>query len=148
MTTLTSRSETEFLVVDGLSVATRTVGSGPRLVLLQRFRGTLDDWDPAFVATLAETHEVTMFDSVGIGQSSGMTPTSVEEMADFAARVIRSDGSEPVDILGWSLGGFVAQILAIKHPKLVHKLVLAGTMPSGGTPELTWNTEWLERASI
>ena len=147
MTTLT-RSETEFLVVDGVNVATRIVGSGPRLVLQHRFRGTMDDWDPAFVSALAEAHEVMMFDSVGVGQTDGTTPTNVEEMADFAARVIRAQVSEPVDILGWSLGGFVAQVLAIKYPQLVRKLLLTGTMPSGGTPELTWSEDWLKRASV
>ncbi|HKR09031.1 MAG TPA: alpha/beta hydrolase [Gemmatimonadaceae bacterium] len=140
--------ETKFLVVDGVSVATRIVGSGPRLVLLHRFRGTLDDWDPAFFSTLADNHEVMMFDSVGVGETGGVTPTSVEEMADFAARVIQAEGTEPVDIFGWSLGGFVAQVLAIKYPQLVRKLVLTGTMPSGGTPELTWSDDWLKRASV
>ena len=146
MTTLT-RNETEFLVVDGINVATRMFGSGPRLVMLHRFRGTLDDWDPAFVSKLAEAHEVMMFDSLGVGQTDGVTPANVEAMADFAARVIELEGKEPVDVLGWSLGGFVAQVLAIKYPNLIRRLVLAGTMPSGGTPELTWSEDWLKRAS-
>jgi len=147
MTTLT-KVETELVVVNGMSVATRTMGSGKRLVLLHRFRGTLDDWDPAFVSALATAgREVFMFDSLGVGQTGGVTPGTVEGMADFAASVIRAGGTEPVDVLGWSLGGFVAQLLAIKYPSVVRRLILAGTMPAGGPPELVWSPDWLERAS-
>jgi pimeloyl-ACP methyl ester carboxylesterase len=139
--------ETELIDVDGVSVASRTIGSGTRLVLLHRFRGTLDDWDPAFVTALAEGHQVFMFDSIGVGQSGGDAPGSVERMADFAAKVIEVGGA-PVDVLGWSLGGFVAQVLAIKYPYGVRKLVLAGTMPPHGARELVWSAEWLMRASV
>jgi pimeloyl-ACP methyl ester carboxylesterase len=139
--------ETEFVVVDGVNVATRTVGSGTPLVLLHRFRGTLDDWDPALMSALATDHEVLMFDSLGIGQTPGVVPDRVEGMADFAARVIQAAAEGPVDVLGWSLGGFVAQALALKYPRLVRKLVLAGTMPAGSAPELVWSTDWLKRAS-
>jgi len=140
--------DTEFVVVDGVNVATRTAGSGKRLVLLHRFRGTLDDWDPAFVSALATAgRDVFMFDSLGVGQTDGVTPATVEGMADFAASVIRAGGTEPVDVLGWSLGGFVAQVLAIKYPKAVRRVVLAGTMPAGGVPELIWSADWLKRAS-
>jgi pimeloyl-ACP methyl ester carboxylesterase len=116
--------------------------------LLHRFRGTLDDWDPAFVSALAATgHELFMFDSIGVGETGGVAPSTVEEMADFAVRVIRAEGSGLVDVLGWSLGGLIAQVLAIKYPQVVRKVVLAGTMPAGGTPELVCSREWLERAS-
>jgi len=145
--TSSATSTTEFLDVDGVSVATRTLGSGRRVVLLHRFRGTLDDWDPAFLSALATDHEVFMFDSLGVGQSGGVTPSTVEGMADFAARVIRATTDRPVDVLGWSLGGFVAQVLALEHPSVVRALVLAGTMPPGGASELVWSPEWLERAS-
>jgi pimeloyl-ACP methyl ester carboxylesterase len=142
-----STVETKFIDVAGVSVASRTIGSGRRLVLLHRFRGTLDDWDPAFVSALAEDREVFMFDSIGVGQSGGDAPASVEGMADFAAKVIEVGGAR-VDVLGWSLGGFVAQVLAIKHPHIVGKLVLAGTMPPHGAAELVWSAEWLKRASV
>ena len=147
MTTLTT-AETAVVIVDGVTVATRTIGSGRRLVLLHRFRGTLDDWDPAFVSALvAGGHEVFMFDSPGVGETGGVTPASVEGMADFAARVIEADGHRPADVLGWSLGGFVAQVLAIKYPQVVRRVILAGTMPAGGAPELVWSPDWLQRAS-
>lgn len=147
MTSVT-KLETESIVVDGASVATRTVGTGRRLVLLHRFRGTLDDWDPAFVSALADAgHEVFMFDSLGVGQTDGVAPATVEGMADFAASVIQVAGAGPVDVLGWSLGGFVGQVLALKYPYLVRRLVLAGTMPPGDAPGLVWSSEWLTRAS-
>ena len=88
-----------------------------------------------------------MFDSLGIGQTGGATPVTVEGMADFAASVIRAGGTEPVDVLGWSLGGLVAEVLAIKYPRVVRSLILAGTMPQGGSPELEWSQDWLRRAS-
>ena len=139
---------TNFIFVDGVAVATRAVGAGRRLMLLHRFRGTLDDWDPALVSAVAAAgHEVFMFDSLGVGQTGGVTPDSVEGMADFAARVIKGERVGPVDILGWSLGGFVAQVLAVKYPEAVRSLVLAGTMPSGEVPGLVWDSDWLERAS-
>jgi pimeloyl-ACP methyl ester carboxylesterase len=146
MTGLTTPA-TEFLAVDGVSVAMRTVGSGARIVLLHRFRGTLDDWDPALVSALSVHHEVLMFDSLGVGQTAGTVPVTVEGMADFAARLIQTADAGPVNVLGWSLGGFVGQVLAVKYPHVVRRLVLAGTMPAGGAPELVWSTDWLKRAS-
>jgi pimeloyl-ACP methyl ester carboxylesterase len=98
-------------------------------------------------ALAAGSHEVFMFDSLGVGQTGGVTPASVEGMADFAASVIQADGNTPVDVLGWSLGGFVAQVLALKYPRVARKVVLAGTMPAGGAPELVWSQDWLKRAS-
>jgi pimeloyl-ACP methyl ester carboxylesterase len=146
MTSLT-KPDAESTMVDGVRVATRMAGSGGRLVLLHRFRGTLDDWDPALVSALAVDHEVLMFDSLGVGQTAGAVPDTVEGMADFAARVIQVAAEGSVDVLGWSLGGFVAQVLTLKYPHVVRKLVLAGTMPAGGAPELVWSTDWLKRAS-
>jgi len=139
--------ETKFVVVDGVRVATRSIGTGEPLVLLQRFRGTLDDWDPALLAALAHERRVIWFDSVGVGESEGAAPDAVEPMADFAASVVRTLGPGPVDVLGYSLGGFVAQVLAIKYPQLVRRLVLAATMPPGGVPGAEWSPAWLRTAS-
>jgi len=142
-----ARGSTEFIEVDGVRVATRSVGAGEPLVLLHRFRGTMDDWDPALLSALALERRVITFDSIGVGESEGEAPTSVESAADFAAGVVRSLGLGTTDILGWSLGGFVAQVLAIKQPALVHKLVLTGTMAPAGSAEVVWSPKWLERAS-
>jgi len=149
MTTITeerAQASTKFVDVNGFRVATRTIGTGQPIVLLQRFRGTLDDWDPALVSALARERQVILFDSVGVGESEGEIPDAVEPMADFAASVIRSLDVGKADILGYSLGGFVAQVLAIKYPQLVRKLVLAATMPPGGTPNVGWSRAWLDTA--
>ncbi|MGI5138101.1 alpha/beta fold hydrolase [Streptomyces sp. CA-106110] len=110
----------------------------PPLVLLQRFRGTLDHWDPAFLEPLAAERRVILFDSSGVGESTGTVPPTVEGMAESAADFLTALGLPKVDLLGWSLGGFVAQIVALDHPGLVRRLVIAGSGPGGvpGTPEL------------
>jgi len=142
-----ARGSTQVIVVDGVRVATRSAGAGEPLVLLHRSGGTLDDWDPALVNELAHVRRVITFDSAGVGETGGETPPTVEPMADFAAAVIRSLGMGSTDILGWSLGGFVSQVLAVKHPGLVRRLILAGTMAPAGSPEVLWSPEWLKAAS-
>jgi pimeloyl-ACP methyl ester carboxylesterase len=104
------------------------------LVLLQRFRGTVDDWDPAFVAALASKRQVIRFDSAGIGGSEGETPVSVSEMSKVAIAFLGALNLAKVDLLGWSLGGFVTQHVALDAPHLVRRLIIAGSGP-GGTPE-------------
>lgn len=104
------------------------------LLLLQRFRGTLDDWDPAFIEALAEDRRVIVFSNAGVGSSSGSVSDSIAGMAEHAARFVQARGLSQVDVLGWSMGGFVAQALALDEPALVRNLVLLGTGP-GGNPE-------------
>ncbi|WNG17703.1 alpha/beta fold hydrolase [Cystobacter fuscus] len=106
---------------------------GVPLVLLQRFRGTLDDWDPAFVSALAAHRQVIRFDNAGIGGSSGQVPDSIEGMAEVAAAFIDALELTKVDLLGWSLGGTVAQQVALDRPQLVRRLVIAGSSPGGIT---------------
>ncbi|EPX55964.1 alpha/beta hydrolase fold having protein [Cystobacter fuscus DSM 2262] len=106
---------------------------GVPLVLLQRFRGTLDDWDPAFISALAAHRQVIRFDNAGIGGSSGQVPDSVEGMAEVAAAFIDALELTKVDLLGWSLGGIVAQQVALDRPQLVRRLVIAGSSPGGIT---------------
>jgi pimeloyl-ACP methyl ester carboxylesterase len=110
----------------------------PPLVLLQRFRATLDHWDPAFLEPLARERRVILFDSAGIGESTGTAPDTVAGMAGSAVDFIHALGLPLVDMLGWSLGGFVAQIVALQEPALVRRLVITGSGPGGvpGTPEL------------
>lgn len=119
---------------DGLRYAYRALGpaGGVPLVLCHRFRGTMDDWDPAVVDALAATRQVILFDNAGIGLSTGETPDSIKGMADRAAEFIRLMGLEQVDLLGFSLGGYVAQTVTLDYPDLVRRLVLAGTGPGGG----------------
>jgi pimeloyl-ACP methyl ester carboxylesterase len=120
---------------NGVTYAYRRLGdasSAPPLVLLQHFRGNLDNWDPALVDTLAVTREVIMFDNAGVGASTGSTPRTVTAMAHDALRFLEALELREVDMLGFSLGGFVAQELVLIRPRLVRRLVLAGTGPRGG----------------
>jgi len=111
----------------------RPVDSTP-VVFLHRFRGTLDDWDPAFVDALAEHRHVILFSDAGVGSSTGSPATTVDDQAANAADFVRALGHDSVDVLGFSMGGFVAQSIAIHEPSLVRKVVLVGTGP-GGNPE-------------
>ena len=112
-----------------------TVEDGPQggvpLVLLQRFRGTMDDWDPAFIQAVSAERRVIRFDSAGIGRSEGRVPETIGAMAEVACEVIRQLGLQQVDLLGWSLGGVVAQQLALDAPHLIRRLIIAGSSPGG-----------------
>ena len=106
-------------------------GSVP-LVFNMHLAGTMDHWDPAVTDGLASDRDVILFDNAGISSTSGEVPASVEEMAVNAAAFIKALGLVEVDVLGFSLGGLVAQELAINQPTLVRRLVLVGTGPRGG----------------
>ena len=101
------------------------------LVLLQHFRGNLDNWDPALVDELAVDRRVIAFDNAGVGGSSGATPNTIAQMANDAISFLTAMGLEPVDILGFSIGSFVAQEVALTRPDLVHRVVLASSAPKG-----------------
>src|SRR5258705_6779274 len=104
---------------------------GVPLVLLNRFRGTIDWWDPEFLDYLAAGHDVILFDNVGIGYSTGEPRDSVEGFAEGAIEFIDALGLSRVDLLGWSLGGIVAQEVARRRPELGRRLVGAGRAPRG-----------------
>lgn len=109
---------------------------GPRggvpVVFLHHLNAVLDDWDPRVVDGIAARRHVIAFDNRGVGGSSGSVPATVEEMGEDAATFIRALGYGQVDLLGFSLGGGVAQALMLEHPELVRRAVLAGTAPAGG----------------
>jgi pimeloyl-ACP methyl ester carboxylesterase len=112
---------------------------GVPLVLLMRFRGTIDWWDPEFVDSLARDHDVILFDNVGIGYTGGEPRDSSEGFAEGAVEFIEALGLTRVDLLGWSLGGIVAQQVVISRPDLVRKVVVAGSSGPGvlpGTPDM------------
>lgn len=131
-------AKTEHLDADGVRYAYRRLGAsaGTPLVLLQHFTGTMDAWDPAVVNALAETRPVIAFNNRGIGTSTGKTPESVEQMAADAGAFIRGLGLTRVDLLGFSLGGMLAQVLAVEHPELIRKIIIAGAAPRGGEEHL------------
>ncbi|MFD5540460.1 alpha/beta fold hydrolase [Streptomyces sp. NPDC127079] len=125
---------TRSVSVRGVDFAYRELGpkEGVPLVLLVHLAGVLDNWDPRVVDGLAAGRRVIAFDNRGVGGSGGSTPDTIEAMARDAVLFVRSLGFEQVDLLGLSMGGFVAQVVAAKEPDLVRKVILAGTGPAGG----------------
>jgi pimeloyl-ACP methyl ester carboxylesterase len=107
-------------------------GGGVPLILLHHLTAVLDNWDPRVVDGLAARRQVIAFDNRGVGASGGSTPDTIEAMARDAVLFIRALGFEQVDLLGLSMGGFIAQVIAAKEPQLVRRVVLAGTGPAGG----------------
>jgi len=114
--------------------AYRRIGGGVRrpLICLQHFTGTLDNWDPAVVDVLACDREVFLFDSAGVGRSTGRVPTTVAGMARHALDFVDALCLTSCDVLGFSLGGMVAQHMAQERPSIVHRMILVGTAPRGG----------------
>lgn len=131
---------TRFAEVGGTRFAYRRWGnsaaSQPPMLLLQHFRGGMDHWDPLMTDGLAAGREVLLYNGRGIASSGGTPRTRIEDMADDAAAFVRSLGLEQIDVLGFSLGGFQALDLTWRHPKLVRKLMLLGTGPRGGDPDM------------
>src|SRR2546425_6092235 len=125
---------TEFLQVNGQSYAYRRFGNGPGLPLLflQHFTGTLDNWDPAVTDPLATGREVILFESAGLGRSSGKVPETVAGMAEHALAFLDGLGLKTCDVLGFSLGGMVAQQMVVDRPSVFRRLILVATAPRGG----------------
>ena len=124
---------------NGIEYAYRDLGSGdPPLVLLQHFRGNLDNWDPALIGALAAERRVVAFDNVGVGGTTGRTPSTVEEMARDAMAFTDAAGIERIDLLGFSLGSFVAQEIALIRPDLARRVVLASSAPQGAAGMHGW----------
>lgn len=134
---------TQFVEVNGIRFAYRRFGKsdGVPLVFNQHFTGTMDHWDPLVTDGLAATREVILFNNAGISSSGGEVPTSVEEMAANAAAFVEALGLGKVDVLGFSLGGFVAQAMTLAEPQLVRRLILLGTGPRGGDRMATLTPE-------
>jgi len=125
---------TKTIAIDGTSFAYRELGnpSGVPVVFLHHFTAVLDDWDPRVVDGIAEQHHVIAFDNRGVGASGSSVPSDIEQMGADAIAFIRALGHEQVDLFGFSLGGAVAQMIALQAPDLVRRMVLAGTGPRGG----------------
>ena len=118
-----------------------TPGDGVPLVLLQHFRGNLDNWDPALVDALATTRPVVAFDNAGVGGSGGTTPSTVDQMARDALAFLDAKEVGPIDLLGFSLGSFVAQQIVLTRPDIVRRLVLASSAPRGAPGMHGWADE-------
>jgi len=127
-------AQTNTIDVGGAKFAYRQLGqdTGVPVIFLNHLGAVLDNWDPRIIDGIAAKRRVITFDNRGIGASAGSTPDSVAAMARDAVAFIRALGFEQVDLLGFSLGGFIAQAIAQEEPQLVRKIVLAGTGPAGG----------------
>jgi pimeloyl-ACP methyl ester carboxylesterase len=129
---------------NGVEYAYRDTGGGEGgvpLVLLQHFRGNLDGWDPALIDALAAARRVVTFDNAGVGGSTGTTPDTVEQMARDAIAFLTAMGFSQVDLLGFSIGSFVAQQIALTRPAIVRRLVLASSAPQGAAGMHGWAPE-------
>jgi pimeloyl-ACP methyl ester carboxylesterase len=145
MTTHThDTAPTQYIEANGIRFAYRRFGrsGGTPLVFNIHFSGTMDHWDPAVTDGLANEHDVILFDNAGISSSSGEVPTAIPEMGANAIAFTRALGLRQADVLGFSIGGTVAQEMALQAPDLVRRLILISTAPRGGegiatiTPEM------------
>jgi pimeloyl-ACP methyl ester carboxylesterase len=126
---------TQTISAGGVDFAYRELGmssGGTPVVFLVHLAAVLDNWDPRIVDGIAAKHHVITFDNRGIGASSGSPSNSMEQMTDDAITFIKAMGFQQVDLLGFSLGGMIAQEIVLKEPQLVRKMILAGTGPAGG----------------
>jgi pimeloyl-ACP methyl ester carboxylesterase len=127
---------------NGIDYAYREIGTSTvPLVLLQHFRGNLENWDPQLIDALASQRRVVAFDNVGVGATTGTTPDTIERMARDAIAFIAALDAPRVDILGFSIGSFVAQEIALTRPDVVRRLVLASSAPRGGAGMHGWAPE-------
>jgi pimeloyl-ACP methyl ester carboxylesterase len=134
LNTTWTNAPTHTITAGGVEFAYRQLGpsSGVPVVFLTHLAAVLDNWDPRVVDGIAAKHRVITFDNRGVGSSSGSTPTTIEEMARDAVTFIRALGFDQVDLFGFSMGGMIAQVIALEEPQLVRKMIIAGTGPAGG----------------
>src|SRR6476646_3470955 len=131
------------VAVDGAQIAYRRVGQGRPLLVLNGFAATSADWDPSFIDRLASSNELILLDNRGSGGSTDDGQSfDIEKLADDAAHVIQTLGIGRTSVMGWSMGGFVAQALAVKYADRVDKLVLLSTDPGGTEADLASSDVW------
>jgi pimeloyl-ACP methyl ester carboxylesterase len=138
-------AENRSVAIEGATLVYRRFGSAerdaPPLLCLQHFRGNLDNWDPAVVDRLALDREVILLDNRGVGGSTGVVPDNVADMARDVLRFVDALRLRRIDLLGFSLGGYVAQDVALVRPRLIRRIVLAGTAPKGAPRIHRWSDE-------
>jgi pimeloyl-ACP methyl ester carboxylesterase len=131
--------------IEGSTLVYRRFGNAQpgqaALVCLQHFRGNLDFWDPILVDRIARDREVILLANRGVGASTGAVPDNVTDMARDVLRFVDALGLKEIDLLGFSLGGYIAQELALQRPRLVRRIVLAGTAPEGGADLHRWTDD-------
>jgi pimeloyl-ACP methyl ester carboxylesterase len=138
-------AENRSVEVDGDSFVYRRFGNTqpdvPPLMFLQHFRGNLDFWDPTLIDRIARNREVIMLANRGVGSSAGVVPDNVPDMGRDVLLFVDALGLKQIDLLGFSLGGYIAQELALLRPRLVRRIVLAGTAPQGGPDLHRWTDD-------
>jgi pimeloyl-ACP methyl ester carboxylesterase len=125
------RAEVRVAEAAGTEIAWYERGSGEPLVMLIGTGSTMAEWDPALLRLLARDRRLILFDYPGIGLSGRWPGQTFGSLADITASFMEAVGAPEADVLGWSMGGFIAQRLAVRHPDRVRRLVLAGTNPGG-----------------
>src|SRR5438309_6014020 len=141
-TTYADASTQRVTAENGIEYAYRDFGEvDVPLVLLQHFRGNLDNWDPALIDALAADRRVVTFDNVGVGGTTGRTPNTIEAMAHDAIAFLEAMEFQRVDLLGFSIGSFVAQEIALIRPDLLRRIVLASAAPQGAAGMHGWAPE-------
>src|SRR5271168_2351752 len=136
---------TLYVEAAGIRFAYRRFGAdkGVPLLFIPHYRAGMDHWDPAVTDGFARSRPVILFDNAGVSGSTGETPDTMEAMADRAADFVSALGLPKVDVLGHSIGGYIAQTLALRHPEIARRLILAGTGPRGGEPSMDQKVrEW------
>jgi pimeloyl-ACP methyl ester carboxylesterase len=143
--TFTDTATQRVAAENGIEYAYRDLGEGEvPLVLLQHFRGNLDNWDPALVDELAAERRVVTFNNVGVASTTGATPNTIEAMARGAIAFIEALNFQRVDLLGFSIGSFVAQEIALIRPDLLRRVVLASSAPQGAEGMHGWAPEVID----
>lgn len=134
MSNFTIPTKSTFVEANGTRFAYRKFGAetGTPVVFLVHFRGTMENWDPNMVAPIAKKRPVILFDNKGVGETDGQTPETISEMAQDAAMFIKALDLNKVDLLGFSIGGMVAQSLALQEGDLIRRIIIAGSSPEAG----------------
>ncbi len=145
MKTSASKTETKFTEINGNKIAYRVFGQGQHMLFYNRFRGILDTWDPLFLDTLAEKNTIVLFDYPGVGDSEGVLPTDIYEVADTGIKLMDYLQISKFNVAGWSYGGLVAQAALFLNKSRVLKAVLIGTNPVGNN-EVPFEKSFFERA--
>jgi pimeloyl-ACP methyl ester carboxylesterase len=146
----TSSAPTQFIQTKHQKYAYRRFGGGSArpLLCLQHFTGTLDNWDPAVTDPLATEREVILFENAGLGRSSGAVPGTIAAMTKHALAFLDALGLSTCDVLGFSLGGMIAQQMVFERPSIVRRMILVGTAPRGGRASCisrsrAWQSIWM-----